>query len=224
MSDFTKPQNITGWQTYANITLMCRESQTQSKRRSKRKDITTPGSSGGFCWWSGSSSAGHASCGQGFMDVGMHTQRLAPSPFILFRCPSHSFPKVLENGSVGMEGAGREEESSWSHIAPPKASAQIPCLHDIGRFCKLTPYWKWRVSLGLPLSLMRMRKFPKHDAQFRSLINSSIFVSFSQGGCLRQLSTPVWVCTSSERRKSYRMRLIIRSSETQYWNIPKYKL
>jgi len=105
--------------------------------------------------------------------VGAYSKGLAPSPFIPFGCPSHSFTKVLKNEPVGMEG----RESWWSHIAPPKASAQLSCLHDIGRFCKLTPYL-CRISLGLPHFLTKMRKFPKHNAQFRSLINSRVFCQF----------------------------------------------
>jgi len=38
--------------------------------------------------------------------VGAHGKGLAPSPFIPFQCLSHSFPKVLENESVGMGDRG----------------------------------------------------------------------------------------------------------------------
>ena len=78
----------------------------------------------------------------------------SPLLFIPFGFLSPSFPKVLENESVG--GGG---ESWWTHIPPPKASVQLPCRHDIGGFCKPTPCLH-RVSLGLPHSLIKMRKFP----------------------------------------------------------------
>jgi len=67
---------------------MYKESQRQRKRRNKKKDITTLGSSGGLCWWSGSSGRGHTPGGQGLLEVGAHSKGLAPSPFIPFRCPS----------------------------------------------------------------------------------------------------------------------------------------
>jgi len=38
--------------------------------------------------------------------VSMRSKGLAPSPFIFFGCPSHSFPEVPENKSVGMGDGG----------------------------------------------------------------------------------------------------------------------
>jgi len=61
-----------------------------------------------------------------FLVVGVHRKGLAPSPLTHFSCLSRGFPKVLKNESLG-----GGEESWWSHIPPPKASAEIPCLHDI---------------------------------------------------------------------------------------------
>jgi len=55
----------------------------ESKRR-KRKGITTLGSSGSLCWWSGSSGGG---CVPGSL--------LALGLYLLGAC-SHSFPKVVK--------------------------------------------------------------------------------------------------------------------------------
>jgi len=93
---------------------MCRESQRQSKRRNKRKSISTLGSSSSLCWllWSsgGWCTPGGlgllveaCACGQDVLVVGTRSKGLAPSPFIPFGCLSHSFPKVLKE-SVGMGG------------------------------------------------------------------------------------------------------------------------
>jgi len=155
---------------------MCQKSQRQSKRRNKRKSVTMLGSSSFFYWWLRSSGGQHASSGLGLLMVGTHSKGLAPSPFIPFRCSSHNFPEVLKNESVGMGGGGGGVVSWWSHIPPPKASAQLPCLCNIGGFCKLTPCLCW-VSLSLPCSLIKMRRFPKHNVQFRSLIQASLSVS-----------------------------------------------
>jgi len=56
----------------------------------------------------------------------MCSKGLAPSPFIPFGCPTHSFPRVLKNESVGMG----DEGGLWPHIPPPKACTQLPCVHD----------------------------------------------------------------------------------------------
>jgi len=96
---------------------LCAEKARDSverKRRKKRKGITTLGSSSCLCWWSRSSSGGHAPGGQGLLVVGAQCKVLVPSPFIPFGCLSHSFPKVLKNESVGVEGL-----SWWSHSVPP---------------------------------------------------------------------------------------------------------
>jgi len=63
-------------------------------------------------WLSGSSCGGRAPGGQGVLVVGARSKGLAPSPFIPFRCLSHSFLKVLKNESVGMGAGG----SWWSHM------------------------------------------------------------------------------------------------------------
>jgi len=75
-------------------------------------------------WWSGSSGSGHIAGGQGLLMVGARSKGLAPSPFTSFRCPSHRFPKVLENDSIGL---GREGVLVVSHPCPEgKCSAFLP--------------------------------------------------------------------------------------------------
>jgi len=98
--------------------------------------------------------------GQDVLVVDEHSKGLAPSPFMSFGCLCHSFLKVLENETGGWGGG---EMSWWSHTPPQKAIAQFPCLRDIGEFRKLT-YCLHGVSLGLPHSLIKMRKFQKHNA------------------------------------------------------------
>jgi len=136
----------------------------KSKERNKRKDITTLESSGSLCQWSGSSGGGPA----------------PPSGACLIA--SWKFSKTSQWACGGRAG------SWWSHIPPLKTSAQLPCLHDIVGFHKPTPC----LSLSLQHSLIKMRNLLKHNAWFRSLLNSSIFISFSR--CLRQLPTPAWGC------------------------------
>jgi len=48
-------------------------------------------------------------------------------------------------------------------VLPLQPSAELPCLYDIGGVCRPTACL-CRVSLGLPQSLLTMKKFPKHNA------------------------------------------------------------
>ena len=113
-------------------------------------------------WWSGRSGGGHTpQGGAAFL--------LYPSGALLIT--SRKFLKMSQWAWCG--------ESWWSHIPPPKASAQLPCLRDTGVFRKLKPCLR-RVSLGPPRSLIKMREFPKQNPWSQSLLNSRIFISFSR--------------------------------------------
>ena len=125
---------------------MCWESQRQSKRRNKRYHHPWI-QWRSLSWWLGSSGGRRTPGGLDLLVVGTCSKGLAPSPFIPSGCPSHSFPKVLKNESVGM---GRRSRLGGLTFLPRR---QLPCLHDIGGFCKRTPCLS-RVSLCLPQSLI----------------------------------------------------------------------
>ena len=98
-------------------------------------------------------------------------------PLLLHLSDAHPIDSQKFSKMIQLAWGGRV--SWWSHIPALKVSAQLSYLHNIDVFCKPTPCAS-RVSLGLPHSLIKMRKFPKHNCWFRSLLISIIFINFSR--------------------------------------------
>jgi len=79
---------------------MCQKSQSQSKRRNKRKGVTTLRSSGGFCWWPRSLGGGRVRDGLGLLMEGMCLV------VWMFRWWTHTWWSGCSGGGCKQQGAG----------------------------------------------------------------------------------------------------------------------
>ena len=160
---------------------MCQKNQRwrgnkrTDKRRNKRKDVTTLGFNSGL--WAG---------GQGPLVAGVYlvvwvlwwqecTARCWP-PLLLYpsgAClvASWKFSKMsLWEGGRGRGYIGGLTVSLWRQV--------LNLLVFMTRWVSLANTLPLQGFARLSHSLIKMRKFPKHNAWFRSLLNSRIFISF----------------------------------------------